>query len=221
MTDQQPKATAEQIPAHWFSRADESPDERFYEEPRFVAHIDQATIDALTAFYREFLPENARLLDLMSSWISHLPQGVAYRRVEGLGMNAAELEANPRLDGHCVQNLNENPALPYEAGSFDRAMIAVSIQYLTRPIEVLSSVFETLADEGAVCIAMSHRLFPTKAIAAFQQLPPKERIQLVGHYLDRAGFQDIAFEDRSPAGADPLWLVLGWKRGGTTAPPDA
>ncbi|MEM8767826.1 MAG: methyltransferase type 11, partial [Pseudomonadota bacterium] len=192
MTDQQPEANAAQIPDHWFSRADESPDERFYEEPRFVAHIDQATIDALTAFYRDFLPAGASLLDLMSSWISHLPQDVSYRSVQGLGMNAAELEANPQLDGYRVQNLNENPTLPYEPGTFDRAMIVVSIQYLIRPIEVLRSVYEALTDGGAVCIAMSHRLFPTKAIAAFQQLQPQERVQLVAHYLDQAGFQDIA-----------------------------
>ena len=199
------------IPAGFFRRPDESPDEHFYREPRFVAHIDQATIDALTGFYRTFIPPGARVLDLMSSWISHLPEDVAYSRVEGLGMNAAELGANERLDGFRVQNLNDDPELPYEEGAFDRALIAVSIQYLTRPVEVMSSLRRVLAEDGAVCIAMSHRLFPTKAIAAFQQLPPRERIQLVSVYLDRAGFREIAFEDRSPDGADPLWLVTGVK----------
>jgi SAM-dependent methyltransferase len=201
----------EDIPAHFFVRPDESPDELFYDEPRFVTHIDAATIDALTDFYRVFIPAGARVLDLMSSWISHLPDEVAYSRVEGLGMNATELRANRRLDAFCVQNLNDNPALPYEPESFDRALIAVSVQYLTRPIEVMSSIHRVLAGDGAICIAMSHRLFPTKAIAAFQQLPARERIQLVGHYLDRAGFSDIAFEDRSPPDADPLWLVVGRK----------
>lgn len=207
----QPGSPQAEIPAAFFRRPDESPDELFYDEPRFVAHIDQATIDALTDYYRTFVPAGARVLDLMSSWISHLPEGVGYSRVEGLGMNATELRANPRLDGFRVQNLNDDPALPYEAGSFDRALIAVSVQYLIRPIEVMSSLHQILADEGAVCIAMSHRLFPTKAIAAFQQLPPEERIQLVGYYLDQAGFVDVAFEDRSPEGADPLWLVIGRK----------
>ncbi|TNF86762.1 MAG: class I SAM-dependent methyltransferase [Gammaproteobacteria bacterium] len=199
------------IPAHFFARADESPDEHFYAEPRLVAHIDQATIDALTSYYREFIPTEARVLDLMSSWISHLPEEAVYAHVTGLGMNARELEANKQLNDFLVQNLNDNPILPYAPGSFDRAMIAVSIQYLTRPIEVLSSVHESLAEGGAICIAMSHRLFPTKAIAAFQQLPARERIQLVGYYLDQAGFADVNFEDRSPANADPLWLVTGKK----------
>lgn len=199
------------IPAHFFARADESPDEHFYAEPRLVTHIDQATIDALTDYYREFIPANARVLDLMSSWISHLPEEAVYQHVVGLGMNARELQANKQLDTFCVQNLNENPTLPYDPGTFDRAMIAVSIQYLTRPIEVLASAHATLADDGAICIAMSHRLFPTKAIAAFQQLPARERIQLVGYYLNQAGFTDVNFEDRSPENADPLWLVTGRK----------
>jgi len=199
------------IPSRWLQRADESPDERFYEAPRFVAHIDQATIDALTEFYRTFIPSRARVLDLMSSWISHLPEEVAYDRVEGLGMNASELSANPRLDDHCVQNLNDDPVLPYPDGSFDRVCVAVSIQYLIRPMEVMRSVHDVLGEDGGVCIAMSHRLFPTKAIAAFHHFTPTERVQLVSTYLSSAGFRQIDFEDRSPSGADPLWLVVGWK----------
>lgn len=200
-----------EIPEHFFVRADESPDERFYREPRFVTHIDQATIDAQTDFYREFIPAGTRLLDLMSSWISHLPAEIDYSHVAGLGMNGAELAANKRLNEHRVQNLNEQPELPYPDGSFDRVTIAVSIQYLVRPLEVLRSAHRVLADNGAICIAMSHRLFPTKAIAAFHQLPARERIELVAYYLDQAGFTDIAFKDRSPENADPLWLVIGRK----------
>lgn len=199
------------IPSSWLERVDESPDERFYEQPRFVAHIDQATIDALTEFYRTFIPAGVRVLDLMSSWISHLPEEVSYERVAGLGMNAAELKANPRLDDHRVQNLNDDPILPYPSATFDRVCVAVSIQYLIRPVDVMRSVHDVLRQNGAVCIAMSHRLFPTKAIAAFQYLTPKERVQLVSHYLSSAGFRQIDFEDRSPAGADPLWLVIGWR----------
>lgn len=201
------------IPANFFARQDESPDEHFYAAPRFETHIDDATIDALTDYYRAFIPAGARVLDLMSSWISHLPDEVAYSHVAGLGMNLEELEANERLDALCVQNLNERPELPYPDGSFDRALIVVSVQYLIRPIEVMRSIHDVLDRDGALCIAMSHRLFPTKAVAAFQQLPRKEWIQLVAYYVDQAGFADVAFEDRSPANADPLWLVTGRKSG--------
>ncbi|MEE4280719.1 MAG: hypothetical protein V2I41_02170 [Pseudomonadales bacterium] len=198
-----------EIPPQYLQRADSSPDELFYREPRFVAHIDEATINALTEYYLEFIPSHARVLDLMSSWISHLPDELELSRVAGLGMNEAELSRNPRLTDYCVHNLNDNPRLPYEPGTFERVTLAVSVQYLIQPIDVMSAVRDVLTEGGAICIAMSHRLFPTKAVAAFQQLPVRDRIQLVGYYLERAGFRDVTFADRSPEGADPLWLVTG------------
>ncbi len=149
----------------------------------------------------------------MSSWVSHLPPESSYQRVAGLGMNEAELAANPRLDEHVVHDLNAAPELPYPDDVFDRITVAVSIQYLTRPVEVLRDALRTLKSGGEICIAMSHRLFPTKAILAFHRLPPADRVRLVSAYLDRAGFQDVRFVDRSPDQADPLWLVLGGRPG--------
>jgi hypothetical protein len=197
------------LPENWFARQDESADENFYTEARLVAHIDQVTIDALTQYYREFIPAESDVLDLMSSWISHLPTDVPLGRVEGLGMNAEELAHNPQLTGWCVHNLNETPDLPYEPASFDRLLIVVSIQYLTRPLEVMASAYQVLKPGGRIAIAMSHRLFPTKAIAAFQQFAPQDRINLVGHYLREGGFCDVEFIDRSPSSGDPLWLLVG------------
>tara|TARA_A100001037_G_scaffold291841_2_gene306383 strand:+ start:3425 stop:4054 length:630 start_codon:yes stop_codon:yes gene_type:complete len=205
------------FPPQMFARMDEAPDAEFYREPRFVNHIDDATIAALTDFYREFVPSGSDVLDLMSSWVSHLPGDVEYARVAALGMNEAELSANPRADEHCVHDLNTKPELPFESGSFDRALIAVSIQYLTRPVEVLAEAARVLRDDGAICIAMSHRLFPTKAIAAFHRLQPAQRVRLVSTYLSRAGFGSVRFVDRSPDNADPLWLVLGEKSTQDTA----
>jgi len=190
-----------------FRRIDETADEHFYAQPRYVTHIDQATIDALTEFYRQFLVADCDLLDLMSSWISHLPTDMPFRRVAGLGMNKAELPANPRLTEHLVHNLNDQPQLPYPPDSFDRVNIVVSIQYLTQPVAVLESVREVLKPGGALCIAMSHRLFPTKAILAFHELRADARIALVSDYLQQAGFNGIQFHDRSPPAADPLWLL--------------
>jgi SAM-dependent methyltransferase len=196
------------LPAEMFRRPDESPDAEFYVEPRLVTHIDDATIAALTEFYRDRLPPDADLLDLMSSWISHLPAEVPYGRVEGLGMNARELGANPRLSSFAVHDLNREPDLPYPEASFDGVLNAVSIQYLTRPLAVYRSVARVLRPGGLAVVALSHRLFPTKAIAAFQALPPRERIGLVRLYFERAGgFEPAEFVDRSPEGADPLWIV--------------
>ena len=124
-----------------FRREDEAPDERFYAEPRLVTHIDEAAIAAVTQLYREYLPADAAVLDLMSSWVSHLPAEVAYSRVVGLGMNRTELAANPRLDGLVVHDLNRTPRLPFADAEFDAAAICVSIQYLTRPVAVLRDLW--------------------------------------------------------------------------------
>lgn len=197
------------LPEHWFERADNSPDEAFYREPRLVQHIDTATIEALTEFYRSFIPTGSKVLDLMSSWISHLPTELSLARVAGLGMNAVELEKNPQLTEWCVQDLNAEPKLPYSAHSFDRITLTVSIQYLIKPLAVMASAHQVLTPGGQICIAMSHRLFPTKAIAAFTKMAPQDRINLVCQYLESAGFKEVNFIDQSPQNADPLWLVVG------------
>ena len=195
----------------WFHKPDNENDDVFYQQPRMVAHIDDATMAALTNFYRTFLPSGASILDLMSSWLSHLPADVEYARVAGHGMNAEELAANPQLSDWCVQNLNQNPELPFDDESFDRAMIVVSIQYLVQPIHVLRSVLRTLKPGGEIAIAMSHRLFPTKAIAAFQGMERDDKIKLVGYCLQQSGFDEITFHDESPLGADPLWIMTAKK----------
>jgi len=197
------------FPDALFQRQDNSPDPLFYQQPRLVTHIDDATIASLTEFYREFLPAGSDVLDLMSSWISHLPEDINYRSVTGHGMNVEELEANPRLSERLVQDLNAKPELPFESESFDRACIVVSIQYLIKPVEVLTEVLRTLRPKGKLCVAMSHRCFPTKAILAFHQLSANDRVALVSEYLQRSGFINVEFVDRSPEGADPLWLVVG------------
>jgi hypothetical protein len=46
-----------ELPSGAFGKADQTPDPLFYDTPRFVAHIDDAAIAAVTALYREVLPE--------------------------------------------------------------------------------------------------------------------------------------------------------------------
>ena len=200
--------TDAEFPGRFFEREDVAADSEFYREPRFVAHIDDETIGALTDFYRGFLPPGCRVLDLMSSWVSHLPD-VCYERVAGLGMNERELAANPRLTDAVVHDLNVEPRMPYREAAFDRAVVAVSVQYLVRPVEVFGDLRRVLEPGGRVAVAMSHRCFPTKAILAFRAMDASDRVRLVAAYLHRAGFVEVTFEDRSPPSADPLWLVLG------------
>jgi len=198
----------ESLPEEFFDRADESSDAAFYAVARLVTHIDPATIASLTDYYREVLPADSNVLDLMSSWVSHLPEDVPCARLAGLGMNEQELAANPRLDDWTVHDLNQEPDLPYEDQSFDAVVNAVSIQYLKRPVEVLRSIRRVLRPGGRSIVAMSHRCFPTKAVRVFHHLSGAERMKLVGHYHELAGgFDEISALDRSPTGADPLWIV--------------
>ena len=112
-----------ELPRSYFERYDASADERFYDLPRFVTHIDDDAIAAVTQLYRELFPPGGAILDLMSSWVSHLPPEISYRRVVGLGMNRAELDANPRLHERIVQNLNRLSQLPLEDAEFEGAEI--------------------------------------------------------------------------------------------------
>lgn len=185
-----------------------SSDRFFYESPRLLTHIDDATIEALTGLYLDLIPPDSRVLDLMSSWVSHLPSERSYASVTGLGMNLAELEANTALTERTIHDLNANPTLPYADASFDIALCAVSVQYLTQPVEVFRDVGRTLVPGGTFMVSFSHRLFPSKAVAVWQELGPQDRVRLVATYFGLAGnFGEPVFIDRSPAGADPLWCV--------------
>ena len=197
------------LPAAMFRRIDEAPDAEFYSLPRFVAHIDDGAIAAVTQLYREWLPPRGAVLDLMSSWISHLPPEVGYRRVVGLGMNAEELGRNPRLDAWIVHDLNAEPVLPFAAGEFDAAAICVSVDYLVHPVAVLRDLGRVVRTGGPVVITFSNRCFPTKVIAAWRVSDDTEHVGLVARFLDAAGcWTAIECLDRSPADGDPLFAVV-------------
>lgn len=197
------------LPPRSFEKADSSPDSVFYERPRLVAHIDDGAIAAVTALYREFLPPGGTVLDLMGSWISHLPVDVAYGRVIGHGMNRVELDANPRLDERFVRDLNVDPVLPLDDASLDAACICVSVQYLQRPIAVFTELRRVLRASAPVVVAFSNRCFPTKAVALWQALDGPDQQQLVSHYLRQAGFEGIEFRENLPRRGDPLRAVIG------------
>ncbi|MDT7950171.1 MAG: methyltransferase domain-containing protein [Acetobacteraceae bacterium] len=198
-----------ELPPHAFDKADRSPDTLFYRQPRLVTHIDAAAIAAVTQLYREFLPARGTLLDLMSSWVSHLPEEVAYAGVTGHGMNAAELAANPRLTARFTQDLNAEPALPLADASFDGACLCVSVQYLQHPVAVFREVRRVLRPGAPFVVTFSNRCFPTKAVAIWQALQPQEQQALVALYLQRAGFTRSEFRHAVARGSDPLWAVIG------------
>jgi SAM-dependent methyltransferase len=197
-------------PEH-FRRYDESADAAFYEFPRLVTHIDDAAIAAATAFYRQLVPAGGRVLDLMSSWISHLPDDVDYAHVAGLGMNEQELAANPRLHERVVQDLNADPALPWPDAHFDAAIISVSVQYLVRPAEVFAEIGRVLVPGGPLAVTFSNRCFPTKAVAVWQMLDDRGHAELIGLYFRLSGaFGQPRAHDLSPepGRSDPLFAVV-------------
>lgn len=204
----------DELPARLMARHDESDDGDFYSVPRIVTHVDDATMAALTEAYRSLIPAGSRVLDLQSSWVSHLPPEVAYASVAGHGMNLDELAQNPRLATRVVQDLNREPELPFADAAFDVAVDAFSMQYLVRPVSVLRSVRRVLAPGGTCVVALSHRMFPTKAIAVWPVLDMADRARWVGVYFRLAGgWSEPVVLDRSPAGADPLWLVVARRSG--------
>ncbi|KAF2093254.1 hypothetical protein NA57DRAFT_48572 [Rhizodiscina lignyota] len=212
-----------------FQRQDNSPDSNFYSRPRFVTHIDSAAINALRAYYAQNLPRRGRILDLCSSWISHLPKECEQAvqegtlSVVGVGMNHAELERNALLAGpsgrRVVQDLNSDPELVEEAtkgGLFDAAACVVSIDYLTRPLKVLRSARESTREGGSVHLAVSNRCFPTKVVGRWLQVNEKERLKMVGDYLWFAGWRRVEIVEVVPMredwnSGDPLWVVRGFK----------
>jgi SAM-dependent methyltransferase len=196
-----------------FARYDESPDELFYVQPRFVEHIDEVAIADVERLHRERLPAGGEILDLMSSWVSHLPPDITYARVTGLGMNADELARNPRLDACVVHDLNVSATLPYADASFDAATICVSIQYLTDPVAVLRDLARVVRPGGVAVVTFSNRCFPTKAVAIWQGLDDYGHLHLVSKYFESAGWLAIEQVSSPPRPHDPLYAVVA------TSPP--
>jgi len=197
------------LPAQAFDKQDAGADLAFYAPPRLVTHLDEAATAALTAFYARLLHPGDRILDLMSSWVSHLPDEPT-ARVVGHGMNAEELAANPRLERWFVQDLNRDPVLPEADGAFDAVLACVGVQYLQRPLAVFREVRRVLAPGGVVAVSFSNRCFPTKAVAVWRALDMGGQAVLVRRYLERAGFAEVAAEVLADGRAgDPLVVVTG------------
>jgi SAM-dependent methyltransferase len=202
------------------TKMDDGNDTEFYSFPRFVTHVDEGFIDQLTQLYRDRLKPNTRILDMMSSWVSHLPEEMEFAHVEGHGMNEDELARNPRLNHYFVQNLNENPKLPLKDEDFDAVLNCVSVQYLQYPEGVFSEIHRILKPGGIAIISFSNRMFFQKAIAAWRDGTEASRVELVKSYFQSVpGFSPpelIVRQSSVPSllqmlgvgGGDPFYAVI-------------
>lgn len=202
-------------PPENFQRIDESDDRLFYSFPRLVVHIDQQAIDAVSGLFRDQIPSGSVVLDLMSSWRSHWPQGHSKNRLVGLGLNASEMADNSDLDEYLIHDLNREPVLPFEDEAFDAVVITVSAQYLTQPVETFRQVSRILKTDGVFIVTFSNRMFPTKAVSIWRESNGRGRMDLVTSYMESAGdFAEVRAgfvnPDDSPP-ADPIFAVVGRK----------
>ena len=170
-----------------FMRRDCRADLAFYDQPRLIAHLDQTAQDELAALHGQLLAPNSQVLDLMSSWQTHLPEELALAELVGLGLNQVELDANPRLTERVVHDLNTTPQLPFADRQFDAVLCSLSIEYLIEPVAVLREVVRVLKPGGVCVIGFSNRWFPTKAIQLWEGIHEFERPGLVLEYFIAAG----------------------------------
>jgi SAM-dependent methyltransferase len=180
-------------------------------ESMHISHIDAAALAAITDLYREILPVNGAILDLMSGWVSHLPPEISYSRIFGIGLNACELAENPFLDEWRVHDLNHNPRLPFADSEFDGAALCVSVQHLTRPGEVIREVGRVLKPDAPLVVTFSERCRPARAIGCWCLHDDAGHLCLIAHHFAEAGnWGDLRCLDRTPpGGGDPLYAVIG------------
>lgn len=208
-----------------FRRNNEDSDSAFYENPRLVAHLDQQAISVISSLYGFFLRNGMNVLDLMSSYMSHIPEYLELDALTGLGLNDKEMSLNLRLTGHVVHNLNIVQDLPFSDNLFDAVICTVSVEYLTSPFRVFESVARVLKPGGYFIVTFSNRWFPPKVVRIWTEIHEFERVGLVTEYFLRSGkFMKIGTysmrglprpeDDRHYPGimvSDPVFAVWGQK----------
>ena len=183
----------------------------FYTWPRLVTHIDDDAIAAVGILYDE-LGVSGNVLDLMGSWVSHFRTPPT--RLTVLGLNPEELKANRVASATVIHDLNADPHLPFSDGSFDAVVCCVSVDYLTRPVEVFTNVARVLRPGGPFVCTFSNRCFPTKAIRGWLSTDDEQHLEIVERYFRLAvGWSDPRRKRLTPIshGGDPLLAVWAYR----------
>jgi len=171
-------------------KLDESNDEEFYSEPKFVYHLDSNFRQYLSQVYKDEIDEYSTVLDLMSSWDSYLPKEITYQKVIGHGLNKKELERNNILDSFWVQNFNLNQDIRLENGSIDYCLMVAAWQYLQYPENLTNEISRILSDKGKIIVSFSNRAFWHKAPNIWTTSTEDERVQYVRKVLISNGFKE-------------------------------
>ena len=171
------------------NKSDISDDEIFYQQPRFVHHLSDSFRNRLTSLYSEYLFNHHIILDLMSSWVSHFPSNISYKKVIGHGMNEAELSSNERLDRFFVQNLNKKQNMPIEDSSIDVGLIVAGWQYLQYPEKVSLELSRVIKSDSLLIISFTNRAFWTKAPNIWTYSSEEKRIEYVTSVLTSNGWR--------------------------------
>ena len=171
------------------NKSDISDDAIFYQQPRFVHHLSDSFRNRLTSLYSEYLLNHYIILDLMSSWVSHLPSNISYKKVIGHGMNEAELSSNERLDKFFVQNLNKKQNMPIEDSSVDVGLIVAGWQYLQYPEKVSLELSRVIKSDSLLIISFTNRAFWTKAPNIWTYSSEEKRIEYVTSVLTSNGWR--------------------------------
>ena len=194
-----------QIPYQWaakerytpypFRRLNDDDDCIFYHRARMVNHLDDTAIEQIKSIYARLLSPGAKVLDLMSSWTSHLPHSLKHCEVTGLGLNEEELMANRQLAETVVHDLNRDSRLPFGDNTFDAVICTASIEYLTRPLDILAEIARITLPGGLFVTTFSDRWFPGKEIEPWSDLHHFERLGLILDYYHKTGkFENLQTE---------------------------
>jgi len=183
------QAALEKIPTefyqdHPFSRKNESTDVEFYEPDRFVHHVDRVASENISKIYQTDIRQGMKVLDLMSSWVSHIPDTAKDIEITGIGLNQAEMDKNSLLANRLVHDLNQSPTLPLPDNYFDLAVCSLSVEYLTQPEQVFTEVARVLKPGASFIVTFSDRWYPEKVIRIWEMLNPFERMGLVLDYFE-------------------------------------
>jgi SAM-dependent methyltransferase len=196
-----------------FSRIDDSDDRIFYGKDRFVDHLDALALDTVEQIIGDVITQtNPVMLDLMAGWNSHIPDRLRPSKVMGLGLNENELRQNKALSEHLIHDLNRDVRLPFPAETFDAVINTVSVDYMTRPVEVFAEVARILKTRGLLLVIFSNRMFPKKAVKIWKESSEEERVVLVeGFFQESRAFGEttVVVSRGKPRPTEDKYAFLG------------